>query len=88
MKNVCVADFMQAPVEGETDTLPEDKRELALCADDSLETALRVFDTSGAERVPVVDPNDRGKIVGWASQVRALAWFNKELIASSIEEHR
>jgi CIC family chloride channel protein len=88
MKNVCVADFMQAPIEGETDVLPEDKRELALCADDTLETALRVFDTSGAEHVPVVDPNDRGKIVGWASQVRALAWFNKELIASSIEEHR
>jgi CIC family chloride channel protein len=88
MRNVCVADFMQELADGEAEALPEDKRELALCADDSLETALRVFDTSGAERIPVVDPNDRGKIVGWASQVRALAWFNKELIASSIEEHR
>jgi hypothetical protein len=36
----------------------------------------------------VVHRGDRGRIVGWASQVNALARFNKELIASSVEEHR
>lgn len=88
MKHVRVADFAQPLAEGEADTLPEAERELALHAGDSLETALRAFDSSGAERIPVVDPHDRGKIVGWARQVRALARFNKELIASSVEEHR
>ena len=43
---------------------------------------------SGAARLPVIDPADRGRIVGWASQVRALAAYNRELIASSVEEHR
>jgi len=88
LKAVRVADFMQPLAEGEGDALPEDKRELVLRPDDSLETALRLFDNSGAERVPVVSPVDRGKIVGWAKQTRALSWFNKELIASSVEEHR
>jgi hypothetical protein len=36
----------------------------------------------------VVDPKDRSRIVGWASQTRALSWFNKALIAASVEEHR
>ena len=51
MKSVRVAHFMQVLAEGEADTLPEAERELALRADDSLETALRVFDTSGADRL-------------------------------------
>jgi chloride channel protein, CIC family len=88
MKSVRVSDFMQKLAEGEADTLHEAERELALRPDDTLETALRVFDNCGAERIPVVDPADRSKIVGWARQVRALAWFNQELIASSVEEHR
>jgi len=68
--------------------LPEGERERALQADETLETALRAFDTMGAERLPVVEPNDRSKIVGWASQSRALSAFNKALIAASVEEHR
>jgi chloride channel protein, CIC family len=88
MKTLRVSDFMHGLGEGESDVLPEAERELALRLDDTLETALRAFDTSGAERIPVVHPADRGRIVGWASQVRALASFNKELIASSVEEHR
>ena len=50
--------------------------------------ALRAFDTMGLERLPVVDPRDRSKIVGWASQARALSMFNKALIQASVEEHR
>jgi CIC family chloride channel protein len=78
---------MQPLVDGESSALPEAEKELVLRPDDSLETALRLFDGSGAERVPVVDPADRGEILGWARQVDALAWFNKELIATSVEEH-
>ena len=88
MKTLRVSDFMQALADGEVDVLPDAERELALRPDDTLETALRVFDSSGAERVPVVQSADRGRIVGWATQVGALASFNKELIASSVEEHR
>lgn len=88
MKAIRVADFMRPPDAGDDATLPEAQREASLTADDTLEAALRAFDTAGAERLPVVDPADRGKIVGWASQVRALAAYNKELIASSVEEHR
>jgi CIC family chloride channel protein len=86
MKSLRVADFMQPLAEGEDEVLPEAERELTLSGDDTLESALRSFDNSGAERIPVVHPADRSKKIGWASQVRALARFNKELIASSLEE--
>jgi CIC family chloride channel protein len=86
MKSLRVADFMQPLAEGEDEILPEAERELTLSSDDTLESALRSFDNSGAERIPVVHAADRSKKIGWASQVRALARFNKELIASSLEE--
>jgi len=87
VKVVRVSDFMQPLVEGESSAQLEAEKELVLRPDDSLETALRLFDGSGAERVPVVDPAARGEILGWARQVDALACFNKELIATSVEEH-
>jgi CIC family chloride channel protein len=88
MKSVRVADFMAPLADGEAEALPEAERELTLRRDESLEAALRAFDNSGAERIPVVDDADRSRKIGWASQVKALARFNKELIASSVEEHR
>jgi CIC family chloride channel protein len=88
MKEIRVSDFMRPLGEGESDTLPEADRERALRSDETLETALRAFDALGAERLPVVDPQDRSKIVGWANQVRALHLFNKALIDASVEEHR
>ncbi|MEZ5826923.1 MAG: chloride channel protein [Hyphomicrobiales bacterium] len=88
MKDVRVKDFMRPLEEGQSEELPEGDRERALQSDETLETALRRFDALGAERLPVVQPDDRSKIIGTASQARALAWFNKELIALSVEEHR
>ena len=88
MKDIRVADIMRPLMDGDPVVLPEGERERALQSDETLETALRAFDTMGAERLPVVDPRDRGKIVGWASQARALSSFNKALIAASVEEHR
>lgn len=55
---------------------------------DTLETALRMFDNSGESTVPVVDPDDVTKVIGRASQVRALRYFNRALIDISVEEHR
>ncbi len=55
---------------------------------DTLETALRMFDNSGESSVPVVDPDDATRIIGRASQVRALGYFNRALIDISVEEHR
>ncbi len=88
MKDIRVRDFMRPLEEGDDDVLPEGERERALQSDETLETALRSFDTKGEERLPVVHANDRSKIIGWASQARALSCFNKELIDSSVEEHR
>lgn len=88
MRDIRVSDIMRPLQDGDPVVLPEGERERALQADETLETALRAFDTMGAERLPVVETHDRSKIVGWASQSRALSAFNKALIAASVEEHR
>jgi len=88
MKDMRVSDIMRPLQDGDPVVLPEGERERALQADETLETALRAFDTLGAERLPVVETHDRSKILGWASQARALSAFNKALIAASVEEHR
>ncbi|MEM9591173.1 MAG: chloride channel protein [Pseudomonadota bacterium] len=88
MKGLSVSDIMRPLKEDEPTELPEGDRERALPADESLETALRAFDTLGAESLPVVDPYDRSRIVGRISQTRALRALNRELIATSVEEHR
>ncbi len=88
MKSVHVADIMERLAEGEPDTLPEADREIAVHKGDTLATALHILDTSGAERIPVVATQDRGTIVGWVSQVKAIARYNQELIAWSVEEHK
>ena len=87
-RQVHVSDFYTPLPEGETAELEPETAEHVLQPDDTLEAALRAFDTAGAERLPVVDPVDRMKVVGWARQVRALSWFNKALIETSVEEHR
>ena len=48
----------------------------------------RVFDAAGVSSVPVLDPKDKTRVVGWALHVDALAVFNAALIEASIEEHR
>lgn len=88
VRQVHVSDFYTPLVEGEPTALDPQAAEHVLRATDTLEVALRAFDAAGAERLPVVSPDDRMTIVGWARQVRALAWFNKALIETSVEEHR
>jgi len=88
MRDIRVSDIMRPLQDGDPVVLPEGERERALQADETLETALRAFDTMGADRLPVVETHDRSKILGWASQSRALSRFNKALIEASVEEHR
>ena len=88
MRDLHVADIMRPLTEDEATELPEGDREHAIPSNETLETALRAFDTLGAEILPVVDPHDRSRIVGRLSQAHALRAFNKELIATSVEEHR
>ncbi len=88
-RTVRVGDFLQ-PLDGETEVIAFDPGagEPYLRPADSLENALRTFDSSGQASVPVVDPDDATRIIGHASQVRALRFFNKALIDISVEEHR
>jgi CIC family chloride channel protein len=88
VRQVHVSDFYTPLPEGETAQLEPEAAEHVLRPSDTLETALRAFDTAGADRLPVVSPSDHVTIIGWARQVRALSWFNKALIETSVEEHR
>ncbi len=88
LREIRVADIMRALEKGKPDELPEGERQRVLLHDETLETALRVFDSLGAERLPVVANHDRSKILGFATQSRALAAFNRALIEASVEEHR
>ena len=55
---------------------------------DSLELSLRLFDTSGRTRLPVVADTDNDEIIAWVSHVKALRYFNRALVDASEEEHR
>ena len=48
----------------------------------------RIFDDSGRNRLPVVDGADATRVIGHATHVRALRFFNAELINNQVEEHR
>jgi CIC family chloride channel protein len=87
-REVRVSDFMTPVGAGEPTALDPGVSGHVLRPSETLETALRIFDSSGEETLPVVAAEDRTKIVGRARQVTALSWFNKALIESSVEEHR
>ncbi|MEL6921620.1 MAG: chloride channel protein, partial [Pseudomonadota bacterium] len=89
MRTKMVMDFMDLPEEGrEGERLDEERNKPILKPNDSLELALRLFDSGGHQRLPVVDPRDDTLIIAWATQMRALQYFNKALIAASVEEHK
>lgn len=89
LRNARVMDFMTLP---EDDAEPEvhdpERNPVVLKPTDTLETALRVFDSGGHTRLPVVSDGDTPTLVGWAEQVKAVAHFNRRLIAASEEAHR
>jgi CIC family chloride channel protein len=86
---VHVSDFVERLAE-EADPVEFDPAggEPYLHLTDTLETALKVFDDSGRNRLPVVDGADATRVIGHATHVRALRFFNAELINNQVEEHR
>ena len=93
VQQVRVAEFLQQPnTEEDSEFLADDfifiddTPTLALV--DTLEVALRTFDETGLSRIPVIQSQTSGKFVGWAVQVKALAYFNDALINANVEEHR
>ncbi len=86
---ICVEDFMRDLEKGQQHIYFDVKSgEPSLVMNDTLETALRAFDSGGYTRIAVVEDWDDYKVIGWAHHVDALAAFNSDLIAASDEEHR
>ena len=89
VRNARVMDFMTPPdPEIEPEAFEPEPGNSSLRPTDTLDTALRTFDAGGHTRLPVIDEVDGTKIIAWAEQVKALAYFNKRLIDASEEEHR
>ena len=88
MSSARVMDFMTAANPDEPpETYDPDRGIPGLRPTDTLEKALRTFDSGGHSRLPVIDEVEGTTVIGWAEQVKALAYFNKRLIAASEEEH-
>ncbi|MEM9105027.1 MAG: chloride channel protein [Pseudomonadota bacterium] len=89
VSNARVMDFM-IPIGKDEEPEPFDPEsgQRSLQPTDTLDTALRTFDSGGHPRLPVVDEVGGTTIIGWAEQVKALEYFNKRLIDASEEEHR
>ena len=88
MRRIAVHDFMRRPDPDADTDLPEGHDGPVLLSTDTLETALRLFDQTGADGLPVVDPTDRSRIVGFATETAAITRYNRALVAASEEEHR
>ncbi|MBO6758559.1 MAG: chloride channel protein [Roseibium sp.] len=87
--SVKVRQFMDPPPEEEDDRRFDPATGGPyLHATDTLESALRTFDQSGLDKLPVVERGNATQIVGIACHVRALNYFNKALIKATEEEHR
>ncbi|MEL6373901.1 MAG: chloride channel protein [Pseudomonadota bacterium] len=92
MRRLLVRNFMREIDPSQThedeDLTLRDDEAPRLHARDTLETALRVFDTHGLTRIPVVSAADETRIIAWAERLSALSAYNKALIDSHVEEHR
>jgi len=53
----------------------------------TLRHALRIFDESGREWLPVVDAQSE-ELIGWVRHFDAIEAYNKALVAAHVEEHR
>jgi len=89
IRNAKVMDFMTVlAIDEKPERYDKEHGVPSLLPTDTLDTALRNFDSGGHSSLPVVDVTDRERIIGWAEQIRALEHFNKRLIDASEEEHR
>jgi len=53
----------------------------------TLRHALRMFDDSGREWLPVFDAQSE-ELIGWVRHFDAIDAYNKALVAAHVEEHR
>lgn len=88
MTTTRVSDFMDERREDENPQVDPESTAPLLRPGDSLEAALRAFDAGGYNRLPVIDPREPETIIAWATQVKALTYFNRALVAASEEEHK
>ncbi len=89
VKRVHVSDFMDDPAgDRETEPFKPDSGDPFLHDTDTLETALRAFNASGLSSLPVIVAEDPTRVIGHASHVKALRYFNSALIDATVEEHR
>ena len=89
MRSLTVKDFVELNGnDSEAAVRDPDTQPHWLMANDTVETALRLFDRTGQHRLPVVAASDDRRIVGWAERMSAMDAFNKALIERHVEEHR
>ncbi|MEP3427197.1 MAG: chloride channel protein [Roseibium sp.] len=87
-ETVKVRDFMEPPPEDEEDRKFNPGEDGPYLHDtDSLESALKNFDSCGRSTLPVVKKGDATKIIGFARHVLGLRYFNAALIKATKEEH-
>ena len=67
---------------------PLDEHAHRLEAHQSLGEALARLEDLGEDGLPVVEMDDKTKIVGYLSRIKALASYNRALIESHVEHHR
>jgi CIC family chloride channel protein len=89
MRSLKVREFMMPIEQHMSETLKDFVEDAAwLTPDDTVEAALRAFDRTGHNRLPVVESEDTSKLTGWAEHLDALNAFNTALIEASEEEHK
>lgn len=87
-ETVKVRDFMDPPPEKEEERIFNPGEDGPYLHDtDSLESALKSFDSCGKAALPVVRKGDATKVIGMARHVRGLRYFNAALIKATKEEH-
>lgn len=89
VRSIKVASFMHPPEDDEMTRLEEYEEAAAwVTTEDTMEAALRTFDRTGYDRLPVVDSLDTGTLKGWVERVDTLDAYNRALIAATEEEHK
>jgi len=87
-ETVKVRDFMDPPPENDEDrTFNPGEDGPYLHDTDTLESALKSFDSCGKATLPVVRHGNATEVIGLARHVRGLRYFNAALIKATKEEH-
>ncbi len=87
-ETVKVRDFMDPPSKQDANRVFNPGEDGPYLHDtDTLESALKSFDSCGEDTLPVVRMGDATQIIGTARHVKGLRYFNAALIKANREEH-